>query len=97
MGHPEQTQPASADVVVIGAGLSGLQAARRLADQGLEVVVLEARDAVGGCAKTVEVNGHAFDVGGQWTGPGQPRMMAVWEGMGKIGRVPSLIEAHPGA
>jgi monoamine oxidase len=69
-------------VVVVGAGLSGLQAARRLVAQGLEVVVLEARDAVGGRTKTVEVNGHAFDVGGQWTGPGQPRMMALLDELG---------------
>jgi len=34
--------------VVVGAGLAGLAAARRLEDQGEEVVVLEARDCIGG-------------------------------------------------
>ena len=64
--------PATADVIVVGAGLAGLNAARKLVQQGLTVRVLEARDEVGGRTKTVQINGHAFDVGGQWTGPGQP-------------------------
>ncbi len=69
-------------MIVVGAGLSGLQAARRLAAKDLRVVVLEARDAVGGRTKTVELGGHHFDVGGQWTGPGQPRMTALIEELG---------------
>ena len=36
------------DVVVVGGGLSGLTAARKLMDGGARVVVLEARDRVGG-------------------------------------------------
>ncbi|MCB9628218.1 MAG: flavin monoamine oxidase family protein [Sandaracinaceae bacterium] len=71
-----------ADVIVVGGGLSGLQAARRLVAKGQRVIVLEARDQVGGRTKTVEVNGHRFDVGGQWTGPGQPRMYALIKELG---------------
>jgi len=67
---------------VVGAGLAGLQAARRLRQDGWSVVVLEARSEVGGRTKTVELNGHRFDVGGQWTGPGQPRMSALIEELG---------------
>ncbi|MGA1213871.1 MAG: FAD-dependent oxidoreductase, partial [Solirubrobacterales bacterium] len=37
-----------AEVVVVGAGLAGLSAARQLVGEGLEVVVVEARDRVGG-------------------------------------------------
>jgi monoamine oxidase len=44
------------DVVVIGAGVSGLACARRLADAGAEVIVLEARDRIGGRILT-----HRFD------------------------------------
>jgi len=82
VSDPDREQRLDADVVVVGAGLSGLQAARVLSDRGLRVVVLEARDAVGGRTKTVELNGHRFDVGGQWTGPGQPRMTALIEELG---------------
>ena len=82
MDTTETPQPMRADVVIVGAGLAGLQAARRLTASGLEVVVLEARDEVGGRTKTVDVNGHHFDVGGQWTGPGQPRMTALIEELG---------------
>jgi len=79
-GRPERAQAAetlSADVVVIGAGLAGLSAARRLADQGRSVVVLEARDRVGGRTLTRTANGVALDVGGQWIGPTQDRMAAL--------------------
>ena len=44
---PKQPPARSADVVVIGAGLAGLTAARQVAAQGRSVVVLEARDRVG--------------------------------------------------
>ena len=42
-----------ADVVIIEAGISGLSAAMLLIDQGLNVMVLEARDRVGGRTRTV--------------------------------------------
>jgi monoamine oxidase len=44
-----------ADVIVIGAGLSGLNAASLLEEQGLNVVLLEGRDQVGGCVNSVDV------------------------------------------
>jgi monoamine oxidase len=63
-----------ADVVVIGAGLAGLTAARELAGRGLSVCVLEARDRVGGRTLTEDIAGRRFDMGAQWLGPTQTRM-----------------------
>lgn len=47
------TVEASADAIVIGAGAAGLSAARTLADHGMKVLVLEARDRVGGRVFTI--------------------------------------------
>ncbi|HTU95456.1 MAG TPA: flavin monoamine oxidase family protein [Solirubrobacteraceae bacterium] len=66
-----------ADVIVIGAGLAGLAAASDLAHAGHSVVVLEARDRVGGRTLNHPVgHGEVVEVGGQWVGPGQDRIMA---------------------
>jgi monoamine oxidase len=67
----------SIDVLVVGAGLAGLTAARNLGRAGLRVRVLEARDRVGGRTWTAPIAGADFDLGGQWIGPGQPRMTAL--------------------
>ena len=66
-----------ADVVVVGAGFAGLMAARRVAEAGRPVVVLEARDRVGGRTETIEVDGIPVDIGGQWVGPTQDRLYAL--------------------
>ncbi|MEZ4384585.1 MAG: FAD-dependent oxidoreductase [Nannocystaceae bacterium] len=70
------------DVVVVGAGLSGLSAARRLRAAGLDVAVLEARDRVGGRTLTVPLAGEQVDLGGQWLGPTQDRALALAEELG---------------
>lgn len=64
---------ASADVVVVGAGVSGLAAARALAAGGASVIVLEARDRVGGRTLSLPLGKGVFDLGGQWLGPMQQR------------------------
>ncbi|WP_431230950.1 flavin monoamine oxidase family protein [Mycolicibacterium psychrotolerans] len=53
-------------VVVIGAGFSGLAAARKLADAGLRVTVLEARDRIGGRTRTDTSLGVPIDIGASW-------------------------------
>src|SRR5258708_16435314 len=59
-----------ADVVVVGAGLAGLSAARVLAAPGVRVLVHEARDRVGGRLYTrPAADGTPLDLGGQWIGP----------------------------
>ena len=56
-----------ADIIVIGAGAAGISAARHLVDAGRSVIVLEARDRVGGRAWTTETAlGLAWDAGAQW-------------------------------
>lgn len=53
-------------VVVVGAGMAGLAAARHLTDEGLDVVVLEARDRIGGRTNTVRLGGVTLDAGAAW-------------------------------
>ncbi|MCW5891984.1 MAG: FAD-dependent oxidoreductase [bacterium] len=73
---------ASVDVAIVGGGISGLGAARALAAQGASVVVLEARDRVGGRTWSEQRHGAWFDRGGQWRGSNQPRMAALCEALG---------------
>ena len=61
-----------ADVVVVGAGLSGLAAAEAIRNAGRSVLVLEARDRVGGRVLNEPIgDGEVIEVGGQWVGPTQ--------------------------
>jgi monoamine oxidase len=71
-------EPVETDVVVVGAGFAGLTAARRLAAAGRHVVVLEARDRVGGRVRNHALaDGEVVEVGGQFVGPTQTRMLAL--------------------
>ena len=56
----------SYDTIVIGAGMSGVTAARMLADAGAHVLVLEARDRIGGRMNTDRSAGFAVDLGASW-------------------------------
>lgn len=67
-----------ADVVVVGAGLAGLVAARALRAVGREVVVLEARDRVGGRILNEAIgDGKVVELGAQWVGPTQDQILAL--------------------
>ena len=57
--------PESVDVVVVGAGMAGLAAARVIHEAGLSAVVLESSDGVGGRVRTDEVDGFLLDRGFQ--------------------------------
>ena len=70
------------DVAVVGGGLSGLCAARRLRARGRTVVVVEARDRVGGKMCTDMLGGHHADLGAHWIGPTQDRVAALARELG---------------
>lgn len=70
------------DVLIVGAGLSGLSLAHRLGDSGLSLRVVEARERIGGRIRTFERDGAAFDLGPAWFWEGQPRMAALVHALG---------------
>ncbi len=65
-GVPAAATGAVERVIVIGAGMAGLTAANALTAAGVETVVLEARDRIGGRLHTVDVGGSPIDMGGSW-------------------------------
>jgi monoamine oxidase len=71
-------EAAVADVAVLGAGLAGLAAARDLAHAGADVVVLEARDRVGGRVESVSLDdGRVVQVGGEVVGRGHTAYLGL--------------------
>ncbi|MFA1546987.1 flavin monoamine oxidase family protein [Actinomadura chokoriensis] len=72
-----------ADVTVVGAGLAGLVAARDVRRAGLSVIVVEARDRVGGRTWNRPMpGGWTIEAGGQYIGPTQDRLAALAEDVG---------------
>ncbi len=67
----------SADVLIVGAGVSGLIAVRELAKRNRSCLVLEARDRVGGRTFTQKLGKDWVDLGGQWIGPTQDKLAAL--------------------
>ncbi|MFD1815038.1 flavin monoamine oxidase family protein [Rhodococcus gannanensis] len=70
------------DVVVVGAGPSGLTAATEMKKAGLTVAVLEARDRVGGRTWTGHIDGAMLEIGGQWVSPDQTALYETLETLG---------------
>lgn len=66
MNAMTSTEVTSSDIIVIGAGMSGTVSARMLADAGLSVIVLEARDRVGGRMNTDRSAGFPLELGASW-------------------------------
>lgn len=82
------------DVAIVGAGLAGLVAARRLVAAGAEPLVLEARGRVGGRLLNHEIgDGKIVEVGGQWIGPTQDRIAALAAELG-VGTFPTYDEGR---
>jgi monoamine oxidase len=77
----------AADVIVIGAGFAGVTAARALREAGRNVVVLEARDRIGGRTWTGSFAGESIEFGGQWLSERQTRAQAELRRYG-IGTTP---------
>ena len=76
------------DVIVVGAGLSGLSAARELGRAGLEIRVLEARDRPGGRTGVTSINGVVVDLGGEWIDAAHAEIRGLAQELG-LSLVPS--------
>lgn len=70
------------DVLVIGAGATGLSAARALVSAGRSVAVLESRDRVGGRLWTDSRDGIDLELGGQWVSPDQTALLSMLDTLG---------------
>ena len=86
--------PSDVDVVVVGAGLSGLMAARQLRKEGLNVHILEARTRTGGrMIRQTTRTGAVIDLGGQWGGETHHRFETLVNELG-IERFPSYYDGQ---
>ena len=81
---PARAAASPVDVLVVGAGISGLVTARELVARGLRVRVVEAQDRVGGRTLNQPLPGSeaVAEGGGQWVGPGQEAVLALTKELG---------------
>jgi monoamine oxidase len=85
--------PQKVDVVVVGAGIAGLVAARRIARSGVSVLVVEARDRVGGRVLNHRLrSGGVIEAGGAFVGPTQDHILRLARRL----EVPTFLEYNTG-
>ncbi|NQX27512.1 FAD-dependent oxidoreductase [Microbacteriaceae bacterium VKM Ac-2854] len=70
------------DVVIIGAGVTGLTVATDLQRSGHTAIVVEARDRIGGRLRTETIDGARLELGGQWVSPDQEALLATLDELG---------------
>lgn len=79
--HESQTQ-LECDVVIVGAGATGLTIATDLERAGFSTIVVEARDRIGGRLRTETIDGAVLELGGQWVSPDQEALLATLDELG---------------
>ncbi|KAH7007494.1 hypothetical protein EDB80DRAFT_880995 [Ilyonectria destructans] len=87
---PGTSNPSSTlfyDVVVIGAGYAGLVSARELSARGYSVLLLEARDRIGGRTWTSFKDGYPWEMGGTWVHWGQPHVYSEISRYGLVNEI----------
>ena len=80
-----QRQKSKGNVIILGAGLSGLAAAYELSKQKRDVIVLEARSRIGGRILSHEIDSSkklTIELGGEWIGNSHERMIALCQEFG---------------
>ncbi len=70
------------EVLIVGGGLAGLSLADKLAREGVDFLLVEAQNRLGGRILTEDISGGAFDLGPAWFWPGQPRMAQLIDRLG---------------
>jgi len=81
MSEPEtKLENVTVDVVIVGAGIGGLAAARELTAKGLSVAILEARDRVGG--RLLSISPSGIDLGATWFWPNEPSITKLISDLG---------------
>ena len=80
--QPSDDHSSVYDVIIIGAGFTGLVAARELSHRGYSVLVIEARDRIGGRTMATQVEEETYEMGGAWVHWSQPH---VWTEVTRYG------------